>query len=128
MRAANRMRDNHATRGTVGFMLKTTTSTIQGNVNVEYLGIVNGEAILGANVFKDLFAGVRDIVGGRSAAYERELTKARDIALEEMTAAAAELGANGVVGIDVDYETIGSGSMLMVCACGTAVRISEISA
>ena len=105
-------------------MLTTTTSTLQGNVNVEYIGIVNGEAILGANVFKDLFASVRDIVGGRSAAYERELDRARTIAMEEMVAAAEELGANGIVGIDIDYETIGSGSMLMVAVCGTAVRIS----
>lgn len=116
--------DERGKIGTLTSMLKTTTSTLQGNVNVEYIGIVNGEAILGANVFKDLFASVRDIVGGRSAAYERELDRARKIAMDEMVAAAEELGANGIVGIDIDYETIGSGSMLMVAVCGTAVRIS----
>jgi uncharacterized protein YbjQ (UPF0145 family) len=106
-------------------MLITTTSTVQGDVNVEYLGIVTGEAILGANVFKDLFAGVRDVVGGRSGAYERELTKAREIAMAEMSAAAQALGANGVIGVDLDYETVGSnGAMLMVTAAGTAVRVT----
>ena len=92
----------------------------------EYLGIVTGEAILGANIVRDFFAGIRDIVGGRSAAYEQELRKARDIALQEMSANAVGRGANAVIGIDVDYETVGqSGSMLMVSVSGTAVRIGE---
>jgi uncharacterized protein YbjQ (UPF0145 family) len=86
--------------------------------------VVAGEAILGANLFKDLFAGVRDLVGGRSATYERELQRAREIALQELTERAAELGANAVVGIDLDYEVLGqSGSMLMVSASGTAVVV-----
>ncbi len=103
-------------------MLTTTTNTIQNKEISEYKGIVHGEAILGANVFKDLFAGIRDIVGGRSGAYEDELKKARQIALHEMTEEAARYGANAVIGIDIDYETVGSnGSMLMVTATGTAV-------
>ncbi len=103
-------------------MIVTTTNTIEGQQIIEYKGIVTGEAIMGANVFKDFFAGVRDIVGGRSAAYERELRKARDIALEEMMVTAQELGANAIIGVDLDYETVGSGgSMLMVSASGTAV-------
>lgn len=103
-------------------MLTTTTNTIQGKEITDYKGIVHGEAILGANIFKDLFAGIRDIVGGRSGAYEKELQKARKIALHEMTEEAAHLGANAVVGIDIDYETVGGkGSMLMVTATGTAV-------
>ena len=90
----------------------------------EYLGIVTGEAILGANVFRDVFAGIRDIVGGRSQAYEQELGRAREIAMSEMSANAAKLGASAVVGIDIDYETIGAnGSMLMVSVSGTAVTI-----
>jgi uncharacterized protein YbjQ (UPF0145 family) len=105
-------------------MIVTTTSTVAGFDSIEYLGIVTGEAILGANVFKDLFAGVRDVVGGRSASYERELAKAREIAMNEMTEAAVALGANAVIGVDLDYETIGSGSMLMVAAAGTAIRVS----
>ncbi len=105
-------------------MIVTTTSVLPGIVVDQYLGIVTGEAILGANVFKDFFAGIRDIVGGRSAAYERELSKARQIALEEMEAEATRRGANAVVGVDIDYETIGTGngSMLMVTTSGTAVR------
>ncbi|SDQ87556.1 heavy metal-binding domain-containing protein [Pseudovibrio sp. Tun.PSC04-5.I4] len=103
-------------------MLTTTTNTIQGKEITDYKGIVHGEAILGANIFKDLFAGIRDIVGGRSGAYEQELQKARKIALHEMTEEAERLGANAVVGIDIDYETVGGkGSMLMVTATGTAV-------
>jgi uncharacterized protein YbjQ (UPF0145 family) len=106
-------------------MLLTTTSVIDGNQIVKYHGLVSGEAILGANIFRDLFAGIRDIVGGRSAAYEKELRKAKDLAVEEMTAQALALGANGVIGIDLDYETVGQGgSMLMVSASGTAVTIS----
>ena len=104
-------------------MITTTTPSIEGRSISAYLGIVTGEAILGANIFKDLFAGIRDIVGGRSGAYEQELAKARVIALEEMTAVAASLDADAIVGIDLDYETVGGGSMLMVTASGTAVRL-----
>ena len=100
----------------------TTTPSLEGRRIVRYLGVVAGEAIMGANVFKDLFAGIRDIVGGRSATYERELRRARTIALDELSQAAAELGATAVVGIDLDYETVGGqGSMLMVTVSGTAV-------
>jgi uncharacterized protein YbjQ (UPF0145 family) len=106
-------------------VIVTTTPSIEGRRITSYQGIVTGEAIMGANIFKDMFAGIRDIVGGRSASYERELQRARDLALEEMKAAAVELGANAVVGIDVDYETVGAnGSMLMVAVSGTAVVIS----
>ena len=105
-------------------MIVTTTPSIEGRSIAEYRGLVTGEAILGANLFKDLFAGIRDIVGGRSGAYEQELAKARTIALEEMGEAAAALGADAVVGVDLDYETVGQGgSMLMVTASGTAVRL-----
>jgi uncharacterized protein YbjQ (UPF0145 family) len=108
-------------------MLTTTTPGIDGYEITEYLGIVTGEAILGANIFKDLFAGIRDIVGGRSAAYEKELRQARDLALTEMQAEAERVGANAVVGVDLDYETIQSGqggNMLMVTASGTAVKVA----
>lgn len=107
-------------------MLKTTTPNVEGQQIVKYHGLVSGEAILGANLFKDLFASIRDIVGGRSQAYEQELQKAKDIAIGEMEAKAASLGANAVVAIDLDYETIGmsgGGNMLMVSASGTAVTI-----
>jgi uncharacterized protein YbjQ (UPF0145 family) len=104
-------------------MIQTTTPGVDGRVITDYLGVVTGEAILGANIFKDLFAGVRDIVGGRSGAYEQELRRARQIALEEMGAEAAARGADAIVGIDLDYETVGNGSMLMVSASGTAVRL-----
>jgi uncharacterized protein YbjQ (UPF0145 family) len=105
-------------------MLVTTTSTLDGKRITKYLGLVSGEAILGANIFRDLFAGIRDIVGGRSAAYEQELRRAKDIAVQEMLEQAKGLGANGVVGVDLDYETVGqSGGMLMVSASGTAVII-----
>jgi uncharacterized protein YbjQ (UPF0145 family) len=104
-------------------VIVTTTPNIEGRGVNEYLGIVTGEAILGANIFKDLFAGIRDIVGGRSGAYEQELNKARVIAMQEMQEAAARLGADAVVGVDLDYETVGQGSMLMVTASGTAVRL-----
>ena len=104
-------------------MIYTTTPGVDGRPISEYLGIVTGEAILGANIFKDLFAGIRDIVGGRSGAYEEELRKAREIALNELGAWATQLGADAVVGIDIDYETVGQGSMLMVTASGTAVRL-----
>lgn len=103
-------------------MLAVTTPTIAGHRIVKHLGIVSGEAILGANIFKDLFAGIRDIVGGRSATYERELRRARDIAFDELKTAAAEMGANAVVAVDIDYETVGgNASMLMVTVSGTAV-------
>jgi uncharacterized protein YbjQ (UPF0145 family) len=101
----------------------STTTTLDGVRVTRYLGIVSGEAILGANVFKDLFAGIRDIVGGRSAAYERELRRAKEIAIQEMTEDAVAMGANAVIGIDLDYETVGSGNMLMVSASGTAVVV-----
>lgn len=103
-------------------MIMTTTPSIEGKKITRYCGVVTGEAIVGANIFRDLFAGIRDIIGGRSAAYEKELKKARDIAFEEIGAAAVGLGANAVVGIDIDYEVVGeSGSMLMVSVSGTAV-------
>ena len=105
-------------------ILTTTTTSVEGRPVQDYLGIVTGEAILGANIFKDLFAGIRDIVGGRSGAYEEELRKARAIALDERGAAAQQLGAKAVIGVDIDYETVGQGgSMLMVTASGTAVRL-----
>jgi uncharacterized protein YbjQ (UPF0145 family) len=105
-------------------MIQTTTPSVEGRTIEEYLGVVTGEAILGANIFKDLFAGVRDIVGGRSGAYEAELRKAREIAMGELAAEATARGADAVVGIDLDYETVGQGgSMLMVSASGTAVRL-----
>jgi uncharacterized protein YbjQ (UPF0145 family) len=106
-------------------VLIVTASQLQGRNVKQYLGIVTGEAILGANIFKDIFAGIRDIVGGRSATYERELRKAKDIAVSEMVEQAREMGANGVIAVDLDYETIGSGgtNMLMVSASGTAVVV-----
>ena len=106
-------------------MLLSTTSVLDGKSIVKYHGLVTGEAILGANIFRDLFAGVRDIVGGRSAAYEKELRQAKDIAIQEMVEQATAFGANAVIGIDLDYETVGQGgSMLMVSASGTAVTHS----
>ena len=103
-------------------MLLTTTPSVEGKSIVRYCGVVAGEAILGANLFKDLFAGIRDLVGGRSGVYERELQKAREIALQELQDRARAMGANAVVGIDLDYEVLGqNGSMLMVSASGTAV-------
>jgi uncharacterized protein YbjQ (UPF0145 family) len=105
-------------------MILSTTPQIAGREISQYLGIVTGEAILGANIFKDLFAGIRDIVGGRSGAYEQELRHAREIAFQELEAWAQQLGADAVVGIDLDYETVGQGgSMLMVTASGTAVKL-----
>ena len=105
-------------------MIHSTTPSLEGKTISKYLGVVTGEAILGANIFKDLFAGIRDIVGGRSAAYEKELQKARIIAFEEMDAQAKDLGANCILGIDIDYETVGSGgSMLMVSVSGTSVVV-----
>ncbi|SON54831.1 hypothetical protein HDIA_1290 [Hartmannibacter diazotrophicus] len=103
-------------------MIVTTTNTVEGRRIVAYRGLVAGEAILGANVFKDLFASIRDIVGGRSGAYENEMRRARSIAVDEMCAEAESAGANAVIGVDIDYETVGDrGSMMMVTACGTAV-------
>jgi len=105
-------------------VLLTTTAVLEGKRIRQYLGIVGGDAILGANIFKDFFAGIRDIVGGRSAAYEEELRKAKEIALQEMTLQAQSLGGNAVIAVDLDYETIGTnGSMLMVSASGTAVFV-----
>ena len=103
-------------------MIVTTTPSVEGRRITRYCGVVAGEAILGANLFKDLFAGIRDLVGGRSATYERELQRARDIAMGELQQRAQELGANAVVGVDLDYEVLGQGNgMLMVSASGTAV-------
>jgi uncharacterized protein YbjQ (UPF0145 family) len=105
-------------------MLITTTNTIEGKRITQYYGLVSGETIIGANLVKDLFASITDIVGGRSGAYEQTLREAKDTALQEMTQEAQRLGANAIIGVDLDYETLGSGgSMLMVTACGTAVRI-----
>ncbi len=109
-------------------MLVMTTPNIEGKRIVKYLGLVSGEAILGANIFKDFFAGIRDIVGGRSAAYEKELRKAKEIAIEEMKEQAKVLGGNAVVGVDLDYETIQvgqAGGMMIVSASGTAVVYEE---
>lgn len=106
-------------------MLLTTTGNVGDKQIVDHLGIVTGEAILGANIFKDFFAGIRDIVGGRSAGYEKSLREAKDTAMREMVQQAQSLGANAVIGIDIDYETIttsNGGSMLMVAVSGTAVR------
>lgn len=105
-------------------VLVTTTTVLDGKRITKYLGIVSGEAILGANIFRDLFAGIRDIVGGRSAAYEKELRRAKDIAVDEMVQQAQAMGANAVIAVDLDYETIGE-SMLMVSASGTAVVSEE---
>ena len=105
-------------------MIVTTTPSVEGRRIVAYLGTVGGEAILGANVFRDLFASIRDIVGGRSGAYERTLREAKDTAIQDMVDAAAARGADAVVGVDLDYEVVGSnGSMLMVTCSGTAVKL-----
>ncbi len=106
-------------------MLVTTTPTVEGKKITQYYGLASGEAILGANIFKDIFASIRDIVGGRSEAYEQELRKAKQVAVAEMTREAQAMGANAVVAVDLDYETIsmGSSNMLMVAASGTAVHI-----
>jgi len=105
-------------------MILSTTPQIEGRTIREYKGVVTGETIIGANMFKDLFAGIRDIVGGRSGAYEKVLREAKDTSMQEMMDRARELGANAIVGIDIDYETIGqSNSMLMVATSGTAVVI-----
>ena len=105
-------------------MIKTTTPTVEGKMILDYLGIVTGEAIMGANMFKDMFAGIRDIVGGRSGAYVKELQKARELAFQEIDTKASDLGANAIVGIDIDYEVLGErNGMLMVSVSGTAVRV-----
>ena len=107
-------------------MLVVTTNLVEGRKITRYHGIVSGEAIVGANIIKDFFAGIRDIVGGRSAAYEAELRKAKDLALDELKQQAAAAGCNAVVAVDLDYETLGSnGSMLMVSASGTAVVLAD---
>jgi uncharacterized protein YbjQ (UPF0145 family) len=103
-------------------MLLTTTANIEGKRITEYYGIVTGEAIMGANVVRDLFASITDIVGGRSGVYEDKLKDAREICFREMTSAARYLGANAIIGIDIDYEVVRDG-MLMVTASGTAVRV-----
>jgi len=113
----------HLTRNKETKMQFSTTPTLEGQPISEYCGVVTGEAILGANIFRDFFAGIRDIVGGRSGAYEKELRKARDIAFKELGEQAKALGADAVVGIDIDYETVGKdASMLMVSVSGTAVK------
>ena len=106
-------------------MLMTTTSSLDGRPVRQYLGVVNGEAIIGANLFRDMFSSVRDVVGGRAGGYERALSGARDAALQDMIAAAREVGADGVVGIDFDYEVLGeTNGMLMVAVSGTAVKMA----
>jgi len=104
-------------------MILTTTNTLETHTIKEYLGIVSGETIIGANIFKDFFAGIRDIVGGRSGSYESVLREAKEIALKEMEEQAQKLGASAIIGIDLDYETVGAkGGMLMVTASGTAIK------
>ena len=107
-------------------MIVTTTPSVEGRKISAYHGIAVGEAILGANLFKDIFAGITNIIGGRSGAYEKELARARSEALSELEKTAAEMGANAVVGVDIDYEVIGTGgsNMLMVSISGTAVTAS----
>lgn len=106
-------------------MIITTTSTVEGRPATAYLGVIAGETILGTNIFRDLFAGIRDIIGGRSGSYEQVLREARQTALRELEETAHQLGADAVVGVKIDYETVGeTGSMLMVTASGTAVRLS----
>ena len=105
-------------------MLLSTTSVIEGRPVREYLGVVTGETIIGANFVKDFLAGIRDVIGGRSGSYERVLREAKDTAMREMEERAARIGANAVIGIDIDYETMGqNGSVIMVTCSGTAVRL-----
>ncbi len=107
-------------------MLITTTNTVEGKKIVKYIGLVTGETIIGANIFKDLFAGIRDIVGGRSGSYEQVLREGKNTAVSEMQQYAASMGANAIIGVDLDYETVGhGGSMLMVTASGTAVILED---
>ena len=103
----------------------STTPSLEGRKVVKYLGVVSGEAIMGANIFKDFFAGIRDIIGGRAGVYEEELRKGKEIALNEMIVEASKLGANAVLGVDLDYETVGKGNMLMVSVSGTAVVVED---
>ncbi len=105
-------------------MILTTTNTLDGKPVTEYLGIVTGETIMGANIVRDFMASITDVIGGRATAYERSLTEAKQIAMDEMTQHARSLGADAIIGIDLDFETIGQGSMLMVSASGTAVRLT----
>ena len=108
-------------------MLITTTPNIEGKIITRYYGIVSGETIVGANIFRDFFASIRDVIGGRSNSYEEVLRKAKDSALREMEEQAMRMGANAVIGVDLDYETVGqNGSMLMVTASGTAVSIQDL--
>ncbi len=105
-------------------MLVTTTTLVEGHKVKKYFGIVAGEAIMGANIFKDMFAGIRDIVGGRAASYEKELKQAKAIAMDEMIQQAKDYGGNAILGVDLDYETVGTqGTMLMVVVSGTAVLV-----
>ena len=107
-------------------MLLTTTNNLDGIKIEQYIGIVTGETIIGANIFRDWFANIRDVIGGRSGTYERVLRKAKDVAIQEMTQEAIALGANAIIGIDLDYENLGrNGGMLMVVATGTAVYVGE---
>lgn len=106
-------------------MLLSTTSQIHPHTIESYLGVVNGNAILGANIVKDIFASITDIIGGRSGAYEAEIEKAKNIAFEEMVQQAAKMGADAVIGIDLDFETVGGGNMLMVNVSGTAVVLQK---
>jgi uncharacterized protein YbjQ (UPF0145 family) len=105
-------------------MIVTTTPSVEGRRITQYLGVVAGEAVIGANIFRDLFAGIRDVIGGRSGAYEKTLTQARQVAIDEMIQEARELGADAVVGISVDFEGgVHQGTMMMVAASGTAVKL-----
>lgn len=105
-------------------MIITTTGSVHGRIIREYKGVVAGEAVVGANIFRDIFAGIRDIVGGRSGSYEKVLRKAREAAFEELEEQAAEIGANAIVGVDIDYEVLGQeNGMLMVSVSGTAVLV-----
>ena len=108
-------------------MLTTTTPIIEGKRITKYYGIVSGETIIGANIFRDFLAGIRDVIGGRSNSYEKVLREAKNSALREMEEQALQLGANAVIGVDLDYETVGQGaSMLMVTASGTAVFVQDL--
>ncbi len=105
-------------------MILTTTTSIEGRAITQYLGVISGEAIVGVNVFRDMFAGIRDLIGGRAGGYQNALAEAREAAFDDLRRAAQTLGANAVVGIDVNYEVVGAkGSMLMVSINGTAVRL-----
>lgn len=106
-------------------MIISTTNVIENHKVSQYLGVVTGDAILGANIFRDFFAGITDIIGGRSGAYEKSLREAKEIAMREMEEAAAEMGADAILGVDLDYETVGQGGMLMVSVSGTAVKLSK---